>query len=759
MTRILHYKNIIFLLGILIIGCNTSNPTSPPINAPESLIITGGSGGTIEVGQTAALTATVNYKDGTSKDVTQEAIWSSTDLKFAEVNKGIVKGIAVGNVEITVQFSNITSASKTLSIVANPVSVLESVTITGNASVQVQVDATIEFVAMANYADRNSVDVTQDAVWNSSLPSIASVIKGSVIGLVAGDTNITAVFNSKTSNTINVTVTATPPASAITWYTSANWAAFQDGVAGTWTTLVKQNDHFSITVTDTTDEFAIAATYIGEFGSKEVDVRYLSTSDVINKTIGTAPIAGTVTGKFTITGENNGDMGYANIAANDEFTYSWARTDPDVPEINISQVLPGTNDLFANLVFGTDLENFETTRFYLARDINIATANNSNINFDDVSLTFDAAPADIVTIIGLDSGVDNSELQIGFTTSRGTELPITDRTLLSTDIIAGESVVYNWRGLPAINTVNGELYDLENFSYSSVNGVDTYVAVLQIFSTLGNKTVEIPAGIDPNSIAWSLTTTATAAVLPKIDLSIHSDEQYGSPVQHEFVFSQKSLQWNIIIPDTRIESVNNSATYTTPDFSALSGWDDLYSLVYASNIEFSYASWHGNSPYKALFNDSGTDGAIVNIVGISLNNFPPQVGIWKTNCFQSAGVNSSVQETFSFIDGNTLTSFVDNYDNTDCTGTLLRETRKANYQLGNPVTTTGSSQATEFDIVFTESDNVPIPVVMQENYYQILFINNNGTQLLIGSEDAVNNGSSAALRPKTLDLNTVFIKQ
>jgi len=59
---------------------------------------------TIPPGQTVRLTATARYSDGSTRDVTSQATWTTTDGRVATVSAGAVTGVALGSVVIRSTF-------------------------------------------------------------------------------------------------------------------------------------------------------------------------------------------------------------------------------------------------------------------------------------------------------------------------------------------------------------------------------------------------------------------------------------------------------------------------------------------------------------------------------------------------------------------------------------------------------------------------------------------------------------------------------
>lgn len=58
----------------------------------------------VAVGAYAPLAATATYEDGSTVDVTDAAVWSSSDATKATVDRGYVKGVAAGNSNVKATF-------------------------------------------------------------------------------------------------------------------------------------------------------------------------------------------------------------------------------------------------------------------------------------------------------------------------------------------------------------------------------------------------------------------------------------------------------------------------------------------------------------------------------------------------------------------------------------------------------------------------------------------------------------------------------
>ena len=153
--------------------------------------------GTIYIGRTTTLTATVLPTNTTDKTVT----WISSNTKIATVNnKGVVTGVGAGKVVITARTNNGKTATSTITVVKqtiNPTGIKVSPT---SNSINI---GDIYYVA-ATVLPSNATNKT--VTWTSSNAKVATVDKqGLVTGIGVGTANITA----KTSNGKTATSTVT----------------------------------------------------------------------------------------------------------------------------------------------------------------------------------------------------------------------------------------------------------------------------------------------------------------------------------------------------------------------------------------------------------------------------------------------------------------------------------------------------------------------------------------------------------------------
>ncbi|MED1948211.1 MULTISPECIES: Ig-like domain-containing protein [Brevibacillus] len=127
---------------------------------------------------------------GNSDNVTNDAEWSSSSLKVADVVNGRVTGLSNGRATITAKYGG---KSISIPVEVGIVSKLEAnkrfVSTKSNSNVQVSLTAT--------FSDGRTMDVTNLADWKTSNYKVADVTKGLVSGRAYGKATITAKYNDK----------------------------------------------------------------------------------------------------------------------------------------------------------------------------------------------------------------------------------------------------------------------------------------------------------------------------------------------------------------------------------------------------------------------------------------------------------------------------------------------------------------------------------------------------------------------------------
>ncbi len=155
----------------------------------------------LPIGVTQQFTASGDFSDGTTQDLTSTVAWSTSDPTLATVDaNGVVTTIAAGTVVITASKGG-QSDTSTLTIVPAK---LVSISVQGKG--QMSAFTSQQFTALGVFDD-GSTQPLPNATWTSSASGIATVdANGVVTAFSAGNATITATFDSVSGST-SVTVT------------------------------------------------------------------------------------------------------------------------------------------------------------------------------------------------------------------------------------------------------------------------------------------------------------------------------------------------------------------------------------------------------------------------------------------------------------------------------------------------------------------------------------------------------------------------
>jgi len=139
-------------------------------------------------------TATAVYSDGSLKDVTGQAAWTSSAPPIAAVNTtGVATGQLAGYAVISADFggvSSLTSQESALFTVTQ--AVLQSLSITPAGAV-LPLGPTLQMKAAGGYSDGTTADLTPWVVWSVGDPALASITPGGKVqGVAPGVVAVTA---------------------------------------------------------------------------------------------------------------------------------------------------------------------------------------------------------------------------------------------------------------------------------------------------------------------------------------------------------------------------------------------------------------------------------------------------------------------------------------------------------------------------------------------------------------------------------------
>lgn len=195
-------------------GSATITATSGSVSGTASLIVTSATAISIVVtpvneslplGLTQQYAANATFSDGTAQDVTNVATWQSSATQIASITtSGLATAKNVGTTNISATFG---SAANSTPLTVNAAN-LNSISITPSNGSIAQ-GTKIQLAAIGTFNDGGTRDITHQATWSSSDPTIASVgaANGFLSAVAPGLVNITASLGSAT-DTVPLNVTA-----------------------------------------------------------------------------------------------------------------------------------------------------------------------------------------------------------------------------------------------------------------------------------------------------------------------------------------------------------------------------------------------------------------------------------------------------------------------------------------------------------------------------------------------------------------------
>lgn len=155
-------------------------------------------------GDSLSIRTEAEYSDGSTSNVSNRAVFFSTDESIAVIEDGLLIGLNTGTTTLIANYED--KSSNELLVTVTP-AYLTSISLTV-ADEQVALGRSTAFTAVGIYNDGSQSDVTNSAIWNVVNPGVASVIAGSVTTVSIGTTSVSAQWDGISSNSVDVTVTA-----------------------------------------------------------------------------------------------------------------------------------------------------------------------------------------------------------------------------------------------------------------------------------------------------------------------------------------------------------------------------------------------------------------------------------------------------------------------------------------------------------------------------------------------------------------------
>ena len=148
----------------------------------------------VPCGMSEQLQALGTYSDGSSQDITQKAEWKCSPGKIAGAEGGEVRGLAVGEAEVTAALNGVTSGKAKITVTdAKPIGYIISASgVNVSGKLQLNAGETQQLRVRALLSDGSGADVTGSVIWGSDNIKAASVSEQGVItAKQPGTANIT----------------------------------------------------------------------------------------------------------------------------------------------------------------------------------------------------------------------------------------------------------------------------------------------------------------------------------------------------------------------------------------------------------------------------------------------------------------------------------------------------------------------------------------------------------------------------------------
>jgi 6-phosphogluconolactonase (cycloisomerase 2 family) len=184
--------------------------------------------------------ATALFSDGSTKDASSTATWSSSNTSVAQISTtGLATPLGLGTTNIGATFSGVSSTSEPLLV-----DQLNSITVSpGNVSQPL--GSTTEFFAIGNFTfasgGSSDLDISSQVTWTSSNTDVATVDgSGNVTSVGTGSTTITATScDDITFNSATYTVT---PAATTSLVITPSTITISTGTTTLFTAMEKLSD-------------------------------------------------------------------------------------------------------------------------------------------------------------------------------------------------------------------------------------------------------------------------------------------------------------------------------------------------------------------------------------------------------------------------------------------------------------------------------------------------------------------------------------
>ena len=130
---------------------------------------------TVQQGSTLQMTATGTFDDGSTKTLTKNVFWSTSDDTTASITQaGLVTAVRAGSATITAESGTVSGSTTVTITLAN----LQSITVSPSTDTVTGQGVLVNYMATGHFSNAGDQDITKAVTWSTN-PSSAATISNS----------------------------------------------------------------------------------------------------------------------------------------------------------------------------------------------------------------------------------------------------------------------------------------------------------------------------------------------------------------------------------------------------------------------------------------------------------------------------------------------------------------------------------------------------------------------------------------------------
>lgn len=352
---------------------------------------------------------------------------------------------------------------------------------------------------------------------------------------------------------------------------NADFVAFQDG-NGAWQVAQGTGGHYTLNITDGDGRYGVAIACVN---GSEVDVRILHATRAelseISHECGEPPSQSFVTVSGTVSGLGTNNWAQVFLGSGAGFTY------PGTGTYSL-QTAPGTYDLIAVRYAGLEIASVD--RVLIRRNVNATTDTTQNIDFNSAEAF--APEMHTVTVLGTTGET------VGSITFRSN-----GKTVATLGVTAD---TFQFAGIPTSKQVGNDFHLVSVTDYGPQRSLRT---VLRHFKAPADITLSVPDAFTSPDVTTAATTpyarlTASWSAYPGAQLYLLSYHLEMAPAGRAPKRSRQQgggISWFVALSANWLGA---NSSYTLPDFSTLSGWNNTWGFPTGRSVEWNVLAVSSN---------------------------------------------------------------------------------------------------------------------------------------------------------------------